>query len=236
MKRLHKITLAIIILGTVACISIRQQKLEYPPNFIEKRMSFYDPYSSQWPDSNYTYKEWIRKPENINIAHETFKKIGYKKLLDKYYFADWSSDERPLKRRIDSLIITYNKGTINKKYYREFWTRRKMEKNDSTVYYVLVELDSILQGKVIEFRREYINDTLKNLMEIRLSEKDLTYEIARKNFEYLREVGLHQSAYNVLNERHAYYEIEWNSKELQKTLIEDTVSFAFMPWIQDNTK
>ncbi len=67
-------------------------------------MSFYNPY-----DVDYTYEKWIRKPENIIVAHETCKKIGYEKLLgfvsnDYIWFLDVN---KPANELIDSLIITY---------------------------------------------------------------------------------------------------------------------------------
>lgn len=85
--------------------------------------------------------KWIRKPENILMLHETFKKIGYKNLLST---RDWESDwnwwldiKKSPKDMIDSLEITYSNYQESPKYYREFWQRRVEDKNTETVYRVV---------------------------------------------------------------------------------------------------
>jgi hypothetical protein len=236
MKNPHKIIASIVIIVFIGCISTKNQNLDYIPSYIENRLSFFDPNSSPWPDSNYTYSKWIRIPENIKITHETFKKVGYKRIIDYNYYWDWYNVDGQLTIRIDSLVKTYKQDSIKSKYYREFWNRRKFELNDSIVFEVLHEIDLILKGKTLNFDSKIVNDTLYRLLEIDLSADSLNLEIAMSNFDYLKSIGFHQSAYNILKERYAYYSIEWNVDELEKTLIRDTNNSCYVPWIKDNTK
>ena len=238
MKQTPKIILIAIlsILGIVSCFSIKNQNLDYLPNYSENRLSFYDPSSSPFPDSNFTYIDWIRKEDNIITAHETFKKVGYQHLIDYNYFEDWDSEKIPLKQRIDSLVQTFRQDSVGSKYYREFWNRRKQELNDSIVFEVLKEINSIIHGQKINYDSKFVNDTLSRLLEITFSEDSLNLKTALSNFEYLKSIGFHQSAYNILKERYAYYQIDWNVNELEKTLIRDTNNSCYVPWIQDDTK
>jgi hypothetical protein len=203
---------------------------------MERKLSFYDPTSSQWPDSNYYYTTWIRRPSNIKFIHENFKKIGYQRIIDNGYFWDWNSEERPLYQRIDSLIISFKLDTIESKYYREFWQRRQNEQNSKVVYETLIEIQHILDGGQLDFDRSLINDTLVNLFDITFSEENIDSLQAIKNFNYLVDIGLHQSAHNLLFERYSYYGMKWDSKELNKILSIDTTCSCSLPWIQDNTK
>ena len=235
--RRNKIILGLLsALILISCAISKKKTLEYLPCYFENKLSFYDPLSSEWWDTNYTYHFWIRKSENIKIVHESFKKIGYQRLIDNFYFADWSSKKMPLIERIDSLIITFQLDTINSKYYYEFWDRRIKERNEDTVYEVLREIQSILRKEFVTLNDKFVNDTLVNLIEIDISEDSLTNEIAMKNFVYLKSVGFHQSAYNLLYERYRYYEIDWDRKLLESSLSIDTNCLCVTPWIQDNTK
>jgi hypothetical protein len=45
--------------------------------FIEAQPSFYD-----LRNGDPTKNSWIRNPENLIMVHETFKKIGYRNLID----------------------------------------------------------------------------------------------------------------------------------------------------------
>lgn len=228
--------LTIISLGTISCQlnQDREIKNEY---FIERDLSFFDPY-----DTDYGRQIWIRKPENIRTAHETFKKIGYRRLLSKYdYATDWcwvlGDVNKPCNEIIDSLLISYSLDSIESKYYREFWNRRKFENNDQTVYEILKEVRAIVYGdSLIQPRAENVNDTLYRLIEIREFEDSLTVKKARENFEYLKVIGLHSSAYNLLYERYRYYGIDWNQEKLEKELKTDTIHCCPWAFIEDNTK
>jgi len=207
--------------------------------YVEKRLSFYDPYNEA-----FTFDQWIRDPKNIKVIHETIKMYGYKKLFPS---DDLTSDNcsytaihdlvtKPCKDIIDSLIITYPFFESAPKYYKEFWLRRQKEKNDTIVYEVLKEIKTELftqQKQQIE--AHLVNDTILNLIRIKV-ERPETDAQALKNFEYLKSIGLHGSAYNLLFERYSYYEIKWDNENLKNGLRRDTVNCCPLPVIDDDTK
>jgi hypothetical protein len=79
-----------------------------------------------------------------------------------------------------------------------------------------------------------LNDTLKTLLEIEYRNDTLTADLAMKDFATLKRLGFHQSAYNLLYERHKYQDIKWDRDSLAKTLKQ---SDKFInPWFQDDTK
>ena len=207
------------------------------PNFQEKELSFlhlrfgYDKSS-----------EWIKKPENILMLHETFKKIGYKNLIsevDRVNDWNWYLDvNKSPKHLIDSLELTYSNFQESSKYYREFWQRRIDEKNDKIVYRVVKEIKQILiADEIIGINRESVNDTLFQLMSIEYPERKLTENESDSLLNYLVEIGLHQSAYNLVSsENGQIWNEEWDKKEgeiLQFLRKSETYQ---RPWFEDNTK
>ena len=226
----------------VSCQSAKDEpKNQY---YVEKKLSFFNPYEITFANGKYqghTYQNWIRQPQNLKMLHETFKKIGYKKLFLRYDYSDWCGFlhdvRKPCDELIDSLILTYNSDTIKSKYYREFWNRRKIEGNDTIEHEVLKEVSAIVyQDSLITYQDNFVNDTLVQLIEIREFEDSLTNGKARSNFNYLKDIGLHNSAYNLLYERYRYYDIKWNQEELEKTLKKDTANCCPQAFIEDNTK
>jgi len=234
--------ISILLLVTFSCTESKK----HPDNqyYIENKLSFFDPYETSYANGEYQgkiYDEWIRKPENLLMVHESFKKIGYKKLFSQFDHTNWCGFyldvNKPTEQLIDSLIITYNSDTINSKYYREFWNRRKIEKNDSVVFEILNEVSSIVyNNNVIPFNSTIANDTLYQLLIIREFEDSLTDKQAQENFDYLKRIGLHNSAYNLLYERYRYYDINWNQEELKQGLINDTINCCPWAFIEDDTK
>lgn len=228
----------IIAIVTVAC-QFDKNDNDKPDNeyYIETKLSFFDPY-----DIDYSYSTWIRNPENIRIAHETFKKIGYKNLLDSNQLYTnpcmlWGYVNRPCNEIIDSLLITYHLDTIKSKYYREFWDRRKRENNDKVVFETLQETRAILfNDSTITHDNQLVNDTLYKLVLIDRVLTNPTNIQAKLDFEFLKDIGLHYSAYNFLNEVYTYQDINWNKDQLEKQLRTDTTQCCPKPWIIDNTK
>lgn len=207
-----------------------------PDNFIEKKLSFYDP-----SDENFTLNKWIRKPENIRTLHETFKKYGYSKIFSDSELTSnpcmiWSYINKPCTTLIDSLIITYPPADNSPKYYREFWNRRKAEQNDTTVYSILKEIkDELINKNRLTFNDQLINDTIYNLLKIKFKQPDNETE-AKDNFDYLTKVGLNLSAYNLLYETAWYENFTWDREKLKKKLKTDTVDCCHYPIIVDDTK
>ncbi|GHN01603.1 hypothetical protein WSM22_30920 [Cytophagales bacterium WSM2-2] len=233
MRRLINIGFLILI----SC-GTRNEKAGYS-YYVEKRLSFYDPY-----DPAFTTGTWIRKPENIRIAHETFKKFGYLNLFSASQLNDapcWIPGldggvrDKTCKNIIDSLILTYRTIETADKYYREFWLRRKAEGNDSMVFEILKELKGGLFGKSrLTFDRKLVNDTMINLIKIRQGPVDDKTSI--QYFDYLKSIGLHASAYNLLYEWTRYEEVKWDREKLKQGLKKDTIKCCPIPIIEDDSK
>ncbi len=207
--------------------------------YVEKKLSFYDPYNDR-----FTFDEWLRNPKNIRTIHETLKKYGYTKLfkdsdLSSGYCSYTGLDDmvsKPCKNIIDSLLITYPDLESAPKYYKEFWLRRKNEKNDTTVYEVLKEIQAeLFENKRQMIKENIVNDTILNLIRIRTEWPESDTQ-ALENFDYLKKIGLHNSAYNLLFERYSYYEVKWDNGNLKKGLKKDTVNCCPWPMIEDDTK
>jgi hypothetical protein len=141
---------------------------------------------------------------------------------------------------IDSLILAFNNKDLDVKYYREFWLRREKEKNDSIVYEILKDIKSsyitFLPPEALSSKadNELVNDTLLQLLEIEYPKELLSTELAIEHFEKLRELGFHESAFNLLYQRSEYSEVNWNKEELKKKL-KTTENFVY-PWFEDNKK
>ena len=231
-----------LLLFTISCTE--RKKNSDNQYYIEKKLSFFDPYEITYSDRKYqgdTYNDWIRKSENLIMLHETFKKIGYQKLFSRFNHSNWcgySLDvNKPTKELIDSLIVTYNSDTIGSKYYREFWDRRKVEQNDTTVFRIIKEVSNIVYSKKeTSLNNNLVNDTLFQLIKIREFEDSLTDKKAKENFDYLNSIGLHSSAYNLLYERYRYYDIKWNQEELVSNLKTDSTNCCPQAFIEDDTK
>jgi hypothetical protein len=207
--------------------------------YVEKRLSFYDPY-----DPAYTTDTWIRKPENIRIAHETFKKLGYLNLFSKTELSEtpcWIPGlnggvrGKTCENIIDSLILTYPTIETADKYYREFWLRRKAEGNDLIVFEILKEIKTGLFEKTEPtFDNKLVNDTAYNL--IRLRQGPINDETSIQYFEYLKTIGLYASAYNLLYESPPYDNIKWDREKLRQGLKRDTIKCCPTPIVEDNNK
>lgn len=148
----------------------------------------------------------------------------------------WSYINRPCVDIIDSLIITYPDIEAAPQYYREFWNRRKKEKNDTTVFAVLKEIKLELKAEnPVALDNQLTNDTILNLLRIKYKQPENVDE-ATENFEYLRSLGLHQSAYNMLFEWSWYEDIAWDEERLKDSLKQDSASCRAYPVIEDDTK
>jgi hypothetical protein len=206
-------------------------------NYIESEPTFFELRNGDWLTN-----KWIRKPENLLAIHETFKKFGYTKLIpdrllnDNPFFIQDIYINRPGSQLLDSLELTYNQTDIKGKYFREFWQRRKAEKNDSAVYIIIRDINSALKTGLAsqDANPNLVNDTLTQLLQIDYRTNSLTEQLARQDFETLRQLGFHQSAYNLLFETYKYLGLKWDRDSLEKTL---TQSKTFIyPWFQDDTK
>lgn len=210
-------------------------------NYVESELTFFELRNGDWLTN-----KWIRKPENLLAIHETFKKFGYSKLI-----SDNMLFNNPLiiqdiyinkkgRQLLDSLEQTFYQKDIKEKYYREFWQRRKAEKNDSIVYQIIKDINYAFKYKLssaglsMNANKKLVNDTLLNLLQIEYRTDNLTEELAMIDFQTLRRLGLHQSAYNLLFETYRYQDLKWNKDSLVGTLKQSN-KFIY-PWLQDDTK
>ena len=226
----------IVILILSSCGNTDSKKVI--PNFEENKLSFLHLRNGYDKSNN-----WIKKPENILMIHETFKKIGYKNLIhEDLWTSDWNTyldvSKKP-KDLIDSLEITFENQESSPKYYKEFWERRKKEGNDKIVYQVIAEIKKEMIGVVIDQKSEIVNDTLFNLLSFEYPPRKLADKEANKLLEYLIRVGLHESAYNLASgENYEFEEFKWERKleEIMNDLNETEDKLNLSPWYQDNTK
>ncbi len=175
------------------------------------------------------------------MVHESFKKFGYDKLenlifkSDNEFLIQGIYIKRNFENLIDSLEFTYNKPEIQTKYYDEFWNRRKAEKNDSIVYEIIREFNSIKKNeKQLNYENQFINDTLVDLLKIEFDNDNLNSKKAESNFYTLKKYGFNQSAYNLLYERTEYSKLDLDREKLKKELTK-TTEFE-QPWLIDNEK
>lgn len=229
---------------TISCTSGSTTE-EARTGYIERKLSFFDPQEPMRKDGRnqgYIYEQGIREPENFETVYETLKKIGLRKLIDQeqrfstisYYGIDI---RKPMNELLDSLILTYGQDTIFSTYYREFWNRRKSENNEEIVYEILTDLTSELyEDHFTEPNDNLVNDTLYNLVSMRELPDSITLDLAKDHFEYLTNIGMHQSAYNLLFESYRYSHLNWNRVELLERLTIDSANCSPISWIEDDTK
>jgi hypothetical protein len=210
-------------------------------NYIESNPTFFELRNEDWLTN-----DWIRNPDNLMIVHETFKKMGYMNLIQHHHLFETPLliQDIYINRKgldlLDSLEITFIQPSIDDKYYREFWQRRVVEKNDTIVYTIISEINSAVKNKIQEGRdssivnQTWVNDTLATLLEIEFRTDNLTEKLAQKDIESLIKLGFHQSAYNLLFENSKYQSLKWNKDSLVKSLKYSPVFIT--PWFQANTK
>mgnify|MGYP000964295379 CR=1 FL=1 len=181
---IDNIKIFVILLLTISCVPNKSDQQNY---YKEKKTSFFDLTHGDW-----TADSWIRNPENLKMVNETFKKIGYLNLIPNDFI---SSNEfligdiyikKNFFKLFDSLQITYGLDTIESKYYREFWERRKLEKNDSIVFAIVKDINLILKQKIIPYSPDFVNDTLYDLLRIQYRPDSLTNELAIQDFKTLK--------------------------------------------------
>jgi len=205
---------------------------------------FYNEKQFGYSDLRYGYNssnKWIKTPSNLKKVHETLKMIGYHKIIDKIKSDDLMFSLLDINRNvihvIDSLDLSYYNQDSFPSYYQQFWTRRKREKNDEVVFEIINEIKRILQGEQIEVKVKYIDESLYNLLDFELSITEVNQVDANSFLNYLYEIGMHNSAYNLYSgENHQLDEIKWDNevKENIQRLKKSEVNQQ--AWFADNTK
>ena len=227
------ITIGILILSS--CGNSNERKVI--PNFQENELSFLH-LRFGYDKSN----KWIKNPDNILMLHETFKKIGYDNLISNDEWEEdwnwWLDVKKSLKHLIDSLEITFENFEKAPKYYREFWQRRINERNDEIVYKVVGEIKQILiANERIEFNSNSVNDTLFNLMTFEHPERELSDTESNELLNYLIEIGLYESAYNLISgENGRFSNTKWEKEEAEIMNLLKKSETNQRPWFEDDTK
>lgn len=231
MKKL--LILTILISLVISCLD--SEKSEFA-SYEEDHPSFFYLRNSDW-----TKNSWIRKPANLKIVHESFKKFGYDKLENlifkgnKEFLVQEIYIKRNFQNVMDSLELTYNNPEKQNKYYSDFWNRRKAENNDSIVYEIVREFNSVRSDrKQLDYNNQFVNDTLVDLLKIEFATGTLNSEKAKSDFYILKKYGLHQSAYNLLYERSEYSELDLDREDLKKELKKSTENHQ--AWLIGNAK
>lgn len=220
----NNIILTLVSVLAVFLLACTEKKEEKPVYYIEEKPSFFD-----LRHGDLLANEWIRKPENLWMVHETVKAFGYNHLLEDAvgtYGISFSGVyiDKPVSELLDSLILTYEDPSIESDYYSKFWQRRKTEGNEAVVYKIVKEIDEITEYKsdlsvfALKPDLQQVNDTLKNLLEIEFNSDNLTLDLAQKNINSLKGYGMHQSAYNLVLLTYGYSDLEWSVDSLLQTL------------------
>ena len=244
MKKSYSI-LFLSLLSFYSCSFFSKKEDDVKNHFSDNQLSFFNPCEIIYAEGKlqgYTYEKWLRNPSNLIVVHETLKKVGYEKLFSDIDLKSnptliWGYVSRPLDTLIDSLIITYQQEPIKSKYYREFWQRRKKEKNSTIVFEILQEISKIIiQKESIKYNQSLVNDTLYNLVNIEYLRKNPSKKQAVSDFKYLKSIGMHGSAYNLLFEKYNYYNVKWNKHNLVNELTKDSLRRCYNTWVVDDTK
>ena len=178
------------------------------------------------------------------MIHETLKEIGYKNIISEYLWTNEGNTYLDVSKKpkdlIDSLEITYKNYNESPKYYKEFWERRKREKNEKIVYQTIKEIKQEMIDSVnVIVERKIVNDTLLNLLSFEYPQRELTNEESNELLKYLMKIGLHESAYNLISgENKEFEEVKWNRnvEEIVEELEESNTFDNLNPWFLDDTK
>lgn len=223
----------ILIILLISCAEKGKKESEF---YIENQVSFFNLRHSDW-----TKNTWIRNPENLKIVHESFKKFGYNKLesliskSENHFLIQGIYIKRNFETIMDSLELTYRNPETKSKYYSEFWNRRKVENNDSIVYEIIHEFNTLKSNKEpLNYENKFVNDTLVDLLKIEFVSDNLNLNKATTNFYTLKKYDFHQSAYNLLFERAEYSELNLKREKLKMELTKST-EFTY-PWLIDTEK
>jgi hypothetical protein len=227
------LTISLIICLFLSCNNEEKSESEY---YAETQTSFFD-----LRNGDLTKNSWIRKPENLKMVHESFKIFGYAKLenliskSENHFLIQGIYIKRNFDSVMDSLELTYKKPEIQTKYYAQFWNRRDAEQNDSIVYEIIREFNSIKEDKKkLHVEKQFVNDTLVDLLKIEFDNENLNSIKAKNDFYKLKNYGLHQSAYNLLYERAEYSELDLDRDKLKQELTK-TKEYK-NAWLMDNEK
>lgn len=97
----------------------------------------------------------------------------------------------------------------------------------------------MIYGREIPSNNEFVNDTLFKLLDYENQHREYLNHEAHELLQYLIEIGLHQSAYNLRSgEYWKFDDVKWSNKlqDVVSTLSKKKGGKQNRPWYEDNTK
>lgn len=160
-----------------------------------------------WQSYNFDH---FRDKDIIEKLNNTVKAIGYSKFLapeeynDKIFnVSDYGISTRgglSLKNLNDSLLVY--KNDPQKRYYYEFWERRKNEGTDSIITVVINDMQTHYKDISKPMHSPEVDEILRTLLTFDLAIQSADSTNLKKYtmdcFDYLCKIGLKQSAYNLV--------------------------------------
>lgn len=252
MKKIHSILLAtlFLIFGIISCAIHRTNTLHIG-NWAESALDFSESISFQeendllgiittekWCCGTAEKYNWLRKEENLLMTFNILKELGLKRVLsdaqyreklfeDEYWNYHWEG--LSLNEIVLKMISTYDQSIDTSDYYYKFWERRKIEKNDVAVLKILEDTDQIynLQEASNTNNSKYLPELyqlIKYNIELNENNNAEKNKIALLYFNYLKEIGLEHSAYNLIFELKNTENLALNRDSILQTLSFDTIS------------
>jgi len=160
----------------------------------------------------YSKNLWIRKPENLKMVYVSLKKIGLKKFISEQeynkplftdHWAETSWANKSLNQIVQNIISSYSDTSEVKKYFIDFWNRRKADNNDSVVIQILTDINNTYNSENKTTKLNWDTEPIITGLlefEIKLKQSD-SLKIKETNIEYykyLKTIGLYSSANNLI--------------------------------------
>lgn len=152
---------------------------------------------------------WLRIPENLNIAFNSFCTVGIDRFVSKeqYYNNNFCCNTLWENKSLNDVVkefIASDTTSLKKDYYSRFWQRRKREGNIREVYNILVKVDDFYNKnkQILVYKNKFSNPVLTQLLyyDAELMHSDsITYkEKTIDYFEFLKSINLSYSAYKLV--------------------------------------
>jgi hypothetical protein len=222
---------------------------KYAGHFSEKQFDFFESfksvsnlsYYSELPflikfggvqsikeDTNKEEFNWLRQPENLTAAFNTFYSIGLDKFVSLEKFNKKNNEwccatlwEGLSLKDIVNAFLQADTALISSNYYSKFWQRRKREGNLLETFEILQLIHQFYnKNNTLNDSSAQIIPVLKELLsqDLKLINSDSTeyYRNAIRYFDKLKSYGLNYSAYLLIFDN---YRLEYQSSELKDSLL-----------------
>lgn len=182
--------------------------------------------------------EGFRDSSRLEMLHNLALTIGYERFIskDEYFNKRLGYDHNvTLAELVDRLHDSYDRTDLDSaNYYIKFWKRRRADGNAETVKSIIDDVKAIyVMDEVKQPSALPLNDTLLTLIQFDLELRDskgtpYSSVIALEYFNYLREIGLHQSAFNLV-----YFDESWEGELTDSVKLEliSTLELEYIPML-----